>query len=137
LLLTPEESQPPPELAALTERLARPLVLDTPMAELCEPTRRNAELIDGIVVTATAEAQPVESAPAFEAAAPELVITETPTAAAVGEAGETAAVALGAAYAEVIVPPRSPLRMEAAAPVYLRPRDALNWVFGATSGAAS
>ena len=97
LLLTPEESQPPQELAALTARLAQPLFIDTPMAELCEPTKPNAELIDGITVTATTAAQP----------------------------------------AEVVVPPRSPLRMEAAAPVYLRPRDALNWVFGATSGAAS
>jgi len=41
------------------------------------------------------------------------------------------------APSELVVPPRSPLRMEAATPVYLRPRDALNWMFGATSGAAS
>jgi len=41
------------------------------------------------------------------------------------------------APAELVVPPRSPLRMEAATPVYLRPRDALNWMLGATSGAAS
>jgi membrane glycosyltransferase len=122
LLLTPEESEPPAELAALTERLAQPLfvetpcvvtpgivppALDTPMAELCEPSHREADLIHGIVVS---------------------------VASAAGESSGTAAVV---ETAGTTVPPRSPLRMEAAAPVYLRPRDALNWVFGATSGAAS
>jgi membrane glycosyltransferase len=125
LLLTPEESQPPPELAALAQRLAEPVFVDTPMAELCEPGHnRDAgpHLVEDIVVKSPVEGLP--SAPsATEVAAAAEVTPGMPA------AQDT--------FVQVIVPPRSPLRMEAATPVYLRPRDALNWVFGATSGAAS
>jgi membrane glycosyltransferase len=115
LLLTPEESQTPRELVALTQHLQAPLFIDTPMSELCAPERTNAgaDLVDDIVVTP----------PPQIVAASEAVTMETKTEDAI--------------FREVIVPPRSPLRMEAATPVYLRPRDALNWMRGATSGAAS
>ena len=87
LLVTPEETHPPHELAELVERLSRPAV-DTPMAELCEPELRgeSARLVEDIVATAPAEADVLETA-------------------------ESAAHA-----AEEGVPPRSPMRMEAAAP---------------------
>ena len=151
LLLTPEESQPPRELAALRERLAQPMCVDTPMAQLCEPTHPG-ELIDGIVVTGPTEvapeaahAVPMAATPepvstdlvATQAAATELMTTATSAATGMSATGAAAAVTLHAPFAEVVVPPRSPLRMEAARPVYLRPRDALNWMLGATSGAAS
>ncbi len=119
LLLTPEESQPPRELAALERRLAEPAFVDTPMAELCEPGQCRGQLVEDIVVTPPPEASP------------------TTEVAAATEAAATPAPEAEASLVEAIVPPRSPLRMEAATPVYLRPRDALNWVFGATSGAAS
>jgi membrane glycosyltransferase len=130
LLLTPEEAQPPKELAALTEKLA-----DTPMSELCEP--ESDARADDIVATPPQEA-PV---PAAQAAATAVELTETEvtaTASAVTESNSAPVTETGSApFEETIVPPRSPLRMEAATPVYLRPRDALNWMFGATSGAAS
>jgi hypothetical protein len=184
LLLTPEETQTPRELAALTERLADPVYMDTPMAELCEPGRRKtaAVLIDGIVVRAPIEAASAPLSATVEI--PQIVNTgacaetsdtgELPVMLATCDTGEmpvivqscdtaevpvmvqttetaeppvttevtvTAEIAAAAssdtAPAELVVPPRSPLRMEAAKPVYLRPRDALNWMFGATSGAAS
>ncbi len=120
LLLTPEESQPPKELAALAERLA-----DTPMSELCQP-ERGARAND-IIASPPPEPVPVTTA----VAATELAeVQVAATAVAVTEVAS-------APFEETIVPPRSPLRMEAAIPVYLRPRDALNWMFGATSGAAS
>ena len=173
LLLTPEETQTPRELAALTERLADPLYIDTPMAELCQPGRRQASaaMIDGIVmkapvetVTAPATAEIAQTADTSEVAVltetsetdelpvllgtsatgemPVLVETaetaELPVAADMSVTAEiAAAVSSDTAPAELVVPPRSPLRMEAATPVYLRPRDALNWMLGATSGAAS
>jgi membrane glycosyltransferase len=119
LLLTPEESQPPQELAALEQRLAHPLFLDTPMSELVEP--EHSARAEDIVVSRLPEVAPATAA----VAATDVVEVEA--------AVTTAATSLE----EVVVPPRSPLRMEAATPVYLRPRDALNWMFGATSGAAS
>ncbi len=111
LLLTPEETRPPDELAALARRLSNPPV-DTPMAELCEPELRgtSVRLIDDIVATAPAESVAAKSADP------------------------------GTRVAEAGVPPRAPMRMEAAAPVYVRPRDALNSLqrmLGAASGAAS
>jgi membrane glycosyltransferase len=166
LLLTPEETQTPRELAALTERLADPLYIDTPMAELCEPGRRKTALIDGIVVTAPVEAvtAPLSAMARMQHGISELTSEtgEMPVLVQTSDTGEipvmvqtaetaelsvttemavTAEVPEAAssdtAPAELVVPPRSPLRMEAATPVYLRPRDALNWMFGATSGAAS
>jgi membrane glycosyltransferase len=178
LLLTPEETQTPAELAALTERLADPLYIDTPMAELCEPGRRNTmvPLIDGIVVKALLE---TVTAPATGEIAQTADTSEMPVMAETSATGElpvllempdtdelpvllgttgsgeipvlvessataeipvmlaTAETAEPPVTAELVVPPRSPLRMEAATPVYLRPRDALNWMFGATSSAAS
>jgi membrane glycosyltransferase len=125
LLLTPEESQPPQELAALSQRLAEPVFLDTRMAELCEPERRpdaGTHLVEDIVVRPPLEVSTSARSVAEVAAATEAT-TGTPVEAE--------------SVVEMVVPPRSLLRMEAATPVYLRPRDALNWVFGAASGAAS
>ncbi len=125
LLLTPEESQPPLELAELTERLSKPLV-DMPMAQLFEPALRaqSTRLIEDIVAMAPSASA---SASAPSASAP----SASPESAAIASAatdvvGEAAAGHAQAFAAEPGVPPRSPLRMEAAAPVYLRPRDALN-----------
>ena len=98
LLLTPEETHPPHELAELAASMSNPAV-DTPMAELCQPELRGASvrLVEDIVATVPAEV-------------------------------------------DEDVPPRAPMRMEAAAPVYVRPRDALNSLqrmLGAASSAAS
>ena len=119
LLLTPEETRPPVELAALEQRLTRPLV-DTPMAALCDPSLRTAEarMVDDITVAA-----PGVTAGVAMADNAELDLTG-----AVFEAEE------------LVVPPRVPLRMEATIPVYLRPRDALTSLqrmLGAASSAAS
>jgi len=173
LLLTPEETQTPRELAELTERLADPVYVDTPMAELCAPGRSNtaAALIDGIVVKAPletvsapagAEIAHTADTAAVAALAHASATDEVPVLSGTSDTGEmpvmaetadTAELPVAAemsvtaelaeeassdtAPSELVVPPRSPLRMEAATPVYLRPRDALNWMFGATSGAAS
>jgi membrane glycosyltransferase len=86
LLLTPEETDPPPELVALNEKMSASVAMtaDEPISEMVS----------------------------------EIIVRELP----------------------VVVPPRVPLRMEAAPPVYLRPRDALNSLqrmLSASSSAAS
>jgi len=117
LLLTPEESQPPAELAALAQKLS-----DTPMAELCEP--QLGATSEHIVVTPPSAAASVTT----EVGATEVAETQVAAAAHTAVAESTAA-----SIEEPLVPPRSPLRMEAATPVYLRARDALNWMLGATA----
>jgi len=170
LLLTPEESHPPRELAALTERLASPLPEApalTSMAELCDPPpaqpRRAGAFEDcagaigdgDIVAIPPAESSTADLAEATPVRA-ELVRFQGEAVTAASHPGsypvteaavEDAIVAALAPtqrgeveMADSCVPPRSPLRMEAAAPVYLRPRDALSSLqrmLGATSGAAS
>ncbi len=130
LLLTPEETQTPQELAALSARLADPLYIDTPMAQLCAPVRpieAEAKVIDDIIVQPQAEVGTAETT--LAEAAPAEVPGEDVTSRESAQAEDP--------QDAMIVPPRSPLRMEAAKPVYLRPRDALKWMRGATSGAAS
>ncbi len=134
LLLTPEETQPPVELAGLAERLSKPAV-DMPMAQLCEPALRDdkARLADDIVATVPAAAAAASVAHANGGEYANGVVPETGE--VVAEKPE-----VDPLFAEVGVPPRSPLPMEAAAPVYLRPKDALNSLqrmLGATSSAAS
>jgi hypothetical protein len=89
---------------------------------LFEPALRaqSTRLIEDIVATAPSSAS-AESA-AIGSAATGSVATGSAATDVVGEAAPEH----GQVFAEPGVPPRSPLRMEAAAPVYLRPRDALN-----------
>jgi membrane glycosyltransferase len=120
LLLTPEETNTPPELVALEERMAAgvtavkiqtthtpPMALPTLTMAAPTPAATFAPVNVSSVATATA------------------LVTTKP--------GEAANDSIGSPHEEDIVgilsvinlPARKPLQMEAAVPVYLRPRDAL------------
>jgi membrane glycosyltransferase len=126
LLLTPEETNTPPELAALEERLAG----------------------EGLIATQTIQV------PAPAMGAPMPAVTFAPVTAGMGTTSLVTATAapaaandesIGSPHTEDIVgilsitdlPARKPLQMEAAAPVYLRPRDALTGLHRLLSAAWS
>jgi membrane glycosyltransferase len=119
LLLTPEETNPPEELVALEERMA-----------------------DGVTAVDGPFHSPKTKIPAPPMAAPTPAATFAPvtvssavtaTALVTTKPGEAANDSISAPHDEDIVgilsvsnlPARVPLQMEAAAPQYLRPRDAL------------
>jgi membrane glycosyltransferase len=128
LLLTPEETNTPCELAALEEQMA------------------------GEGLTATQRVEVTISAPTM--AAPSPATTFAPVTATTGTTTLVTAVptpiaandeSMGSPHAEDIVgilsitnlPARKPLQMEATAPVYLRPRDALTGLHRLLSAAWS
>jgi hypothetical protein len=124
LLLTPEESDTPPELLGLEERLASAVTAVAPERPVAIP---------GI---STVIAPPKLQAPQFAATFPPVVTSSGAQATALVKAApaEAANESMGAHHDEDIMgivsianlPARKPLQMEAAAPVYLRPRDALS-----------
>jgi membrane glycosyltransferase len=97
LLLTPEETNPPPELAALEERLAGAPVASRLPPKIAAP--KLAVVAEAIVVPKSSEE------PGISDARDEDIL---------------------GIVTLVNLPERVPLQMEAAAPVYLRPRDALS-----------
>jgi membrane glycosyltransferase len=114
LLVTPEETATPAELAALNERMSEPAA--------------------DISVAAAAQ---VENAVAIAAGpisemASEIIVKDVPEV-----LPETVAAVSEESPVLVEVPPRAPLRMEAAAPEYLRPRDALSSLQRFISAASS
>jgi len=116
LLLTPEETNTPAELAELEELLAADTVLETTRIEL--------------KMSAPPMAAPTPAttfAPVDASGGTTALVTAAPAPVAANDES------IGSAHSEDIIgilsitdlPARKPLQMEAAAPVYLRPRDAL------------
>jgi membrane glycosyltransferase len=128
LLLTPEETNTPAELAGLEERMASGLTATV--------TQKGIE----VVIAAPQMAAPTPAATfaplTVTPGATTLVTTASPPVAANDES-------IGASHEEDIIgilsianlPARKPLQMEAATPVYLRPRDALTGLHRLLSGA--
>jgi membrane glycosyltransferase len=120
LLLTPEETNTPAELVALEERMAGGLTAVEAQAIHTLPASLSAP-------TMAAPAPATTFAPVTASA-----VTST-TALVTTKPGEAANDSIGSPHEEDIVgilsvtnlPARKPLQMEAATPVYLRPRDAL------------
>jgi membrane glycosyltransferase len=116
LLLTPEETNTPAELATLEERMADEVVTATQSA--------------GVPIAAPTMAAPMPAttfAPVTASRGTTTLVTAAPAPVAANDES------IGSPHTEDIVgilsitdlPARKPLQMEAAAPVYLRPRDAL------------
>jgi membrane glycosyltransferase len=120
LLLTPEETNTPAELAALEERMAGG-------ATAVETQTIHAPIAAMPVLTMAAPTPAATFAPVTAPAA------GTTTALVTTKPGEAANDSIGSPHDEDIVgilsitnlPARKPLQMEAATPVYLRPRDAI------------
>jgi len=125
LFLTPEETNTPTELAELEERMGGEVVVATKRAEVPLP----AQMISAPRAATT-------FAPVTASMGTTSLVTAAPaTVAANDESIETP-------HSQDIVgilsitnlPARKPLQMEAAAPVYLRPRDALTGLHRLLSG---
>ena len=127
LLLTPEETNTPPELVALEERMAD-----------------GVTAVDGPIQTQkTKIPAPPMSAPTPAATFAPVTVTSVAAATALvtTKPGEAANDSISAPHDEDIVgilsvsnlPARVPLQMEAAAPQYLRPRDALTDCIGCSA----
>jgi membrane glycosyltransferase len=120
LLLTPEETNTPAELAALEERMAGGVTA-------VETQTIHAPIAAMPVLTMAAPTPAATFAPVTAPAA------GTTTALVTTKPGEAANDSIGSPHDEDIVgilsitnlPARKPLQMEAATPVYLRPRDAI------------
>jgi membrane glycosyltransferase len=120
LLLTPEETNTPPELVALEERM-------TGGVTAVEPRTTHVPLA-AVSVPKMAAPTPAATFASITASA-----TGATTALVTAKPGEAANDSIGSSHNEDIVgilsitnlPARQPLQMEAAIPEYLRPRDAL------------
>jgi membrane glycosyltransferase len=128
LLLTPEETYTPPELASLEEKLA------TGVTAVVSDKGIN------VAISAPPIAPPapaVTFAPLTAASGGTTLVTATSAAIAANDES------IGGSHEEDIIgilsianlPARKPLQMEAATPVYLRPRDALTGLGRLLSGA--
>jgi membrane glycosyltransferase len=129
LLLTPEETHTPAELAALEEHMG---------GEVLGATNRIAATIPAPTIAAPMPAVTFAPVTASAVGTTTLVAAGPATVAANDES-------IGSPHTEDIVgilsitdlPARKPLQMEAAAPVYLRPRDALSGLHRLLSAAWS
>jgi membrane glycosyltransferase len=121
LLLTPDETNTPPELAALEERMATGLTAVPSTKTSIEVSLLGAPSMQAPVPATTFA--PITAAPS--AVTTTALVTTKP-----GEAANESMVSPHDADIVGILsianlPARKPLQMEAAVPVYLRPRDAL------------
>jgi membrane glycosyltransferase len=132
LLLTPEETNPPPELVGLAARLAEGSgggSTEPPLGGPIEPTPVPPAR-ESVAAQAPAEATTEEAAMMSDQSESRTEAEITPAVECMVATSEDS---LASAQAQDILgifsitrlPERMPLQMEAAAPVYLRPRDAL------------
>ena len=116
LLLTPEETHTPPELAALEERMAAGAVTESQGVGISIPTS-----------AMVAPTPAMTFAPVIASTMGTTLVTSASASVAANDES------IGSSHKDDIVgilsitnlPARKPLQMEAATPVYLRPRDAI------------
>jgi membrane glycosyltransferase len=133
LLLTPEETSPPAELAALAARLAEgpsggntepPVggpIAPTPVAPATESVAAQAPPPEAVTegTAMTSDKSESRAEPEITAALESVVLV------AAGSLASPHADDILGIFSTSRLPERMPLQMEAAVPVYLRPRDAL------------